>query len=290
MILRNPVWWGSDQLAHAGAGVRSAIRAIHRPGTALPESLPAIRKIGAADLKDALAQGFRDFTTYRTDVMFLCVVYPIIGIVLARLVIGQGLFELLFPLASGFALIGPLVAVGLYEMSRRRERGETVGWGAAFGVLRSPSTGGIAFLGLVLLAIFFLWLFAAESIYGMTVGPMKPHSMTEFDQDVIRTGPGWAMILIGMFVGLIFAVVVFALTVVSFPLLLDRHDVGVDVAVGTSIRTIVANPGTMALWALIVAGSLALGSLPFFLGLAFAIPILGHATWHLYRKLVVPAP
>lgn len=285
MLIRNPVGWGADQLGLAASAVKSTIRAIHRPKEALRAPLPAVRRIELTDLKDALAKGFRDFAACRTDVIFLCVIYPIIGLVLARLVIGHGMFQLLFPLASGFALLGPFVAIGLYEMSRRREQGVTVNWATAFQVLRSPSSGAIAVLGLLLMAIFLLWLFAAQGIYGLTLGPHPPASIASFAHDLFATSAGWVLIGAGVGVGFLFAVLVFAISVVSFPLLLDREDVGLDVAIGTSIRAVIANPGPMAVWGLIIAGSLVIGSIPFFVGLAFVMPVLGHATWHLYRKL-----
>lgn len=286
MAIGNPVEWGSSNLGHAASAVRSAIESIHRPEDALRAPLPVVRRIGIGDLRAALKAGFDDFTAYRTDVLFMCVVYPILGLVLARLVIGQGLFQLLFPLTSGFALIGPFVGLGLYEMSRRREQGETVSWATAFQVLRSPSAGAMALLGLLLTAIFILWLFAAEGIFDATIGSGHPLSLTEFVQAVFTTADGWLMIAAGIGVGFLFALTVFALSAVSFPLLLDRDDVGLDVAIGTSIRAIAANPGTMAVWGLIIAGAMVLGSIPALIGLVVVIPVLGHATWHIYRRLV----
>jgi uncharacterized membrane protein len=287
MAIGNPFGWGSDQLGHAASAVTSTIRAIHRPEEALRAPLPVVRRIQLSDLKDALAAGFKDFTLYRTHVLFLCVVYPVIGLFLARLVIGQGLFQMLFPLASGFALIGPFVALGLYEMSRQREQGATVNWATAFQVLRSPSASAIAGLGLLLTAIFLAWLFIAQGIYDMTLGPYLPASITTFAHDIFTTPPGWILMGAGIGIGFVFAVIVFSISVVSFPLLLDRDDIGLDVAIGTSIRAVAANPWPMAVWGMIVAVSLAVGSMLFFVGLAVAIPILGHATWHLYRRLVV---
>jgi uncharacterized membrane protein len=286
MAIGNPFGWGSDQLGHAASAVTSTIRAIHRPEEALRAPLPAVRRIALGDLRAALEEGFQDFTLSKTHVLFLCVVYPVLGLILARLVIGQGLFQLLFPLASGFALIGPFVAIGLYEMSRQREQGAAVNWATAFQVLRSPSSGAIAGLGLLLTAIFLAWLFAAQEIYDMTLGPHLPVSAAAFAHDIVAMPQGWILMGAGMGIGFLFALVVFVISVVSFPLLLDRDDIGLDVAIGTSIRAVAANPWPLAVWGMIVAGSLAVGSMLFFVGLAVAIPILGHATWHLYRKLV----
>jgi uncharacterized membrane protein len=285
MLIRNPVGWGSNYLGLAAAAVMSTIHAIHRPEESLRAPLPVVRRIELADLKDALTKGFQDFAACRTDVLFLCVIYPIIGLVLARLVIGQGLFQMLFPLASGFALIGPFIGIGLYEMSRRREHGETVSWATTFQVLRSPSASAIAGLGLLLTAIFLAWLFIAQNIYDMTLGPYLPASITTFAHDIFTTPAGWILMGAGIGIGFVFAVIVFSISVVSFPLLLDRDDIGIDVAIGTSIRAVIANPWVMAVWAMIVAGSLVIGSIPFLVGLVLVIPILGHATWHLYRKL-----
>ena len=286
MAIGNPFGWGSDQLGHAASAVNSAIHAIHRPEEALRAPLPVVRRSELGDLRAALIEGFQDFTLYKTHVLFLCVVYPVMGLILARLVIGQGLFQLLFPLASGFALIGPFVALGLYEMSRQREQGATVNWATAFRVLRSPSSGAIAGLGLLLTAIFLTWLFIAQELYDITLGPHLPASVAVFAHDILATQAGWILMGAGMGTGFLFALLVFAISVVSFPLLLDRDDIGLDIAIGTSIRAVAANPRAMAVWGMIVAGSLAVGSMLAFVGLAVVIPVLGHATWHLYRRLI----
>jgi uncharacterized membrane protein len=247
---------------------------------------PSVRRLGIADLAGALTSGLDDFAANRTDVIFLCVIYPIVGLVLGRVASGYGLLPMLFPLASGFALVGPLAAVGLNEMSRRRERGETVRWVDAFGVLRAPSIGAITLLGLLLVGIFLLWLVAAQVIYVATLGPATPVSVNAFVQQVLGTGAGWALIAIGIGVGFLFAVLVLAISVVSFPLLLDRN-AGINLAVWTSVRVVMMNPGVMAVWGAIVVTLLVIGSLPALVGLAVVMPVLGHATWHLYRRAVV---
>ena len=284
MHIRNPIEWGMDQFRIAGLAVESAGRAIAETEDASARPL-VVNRIGVSELREVLRKGLDDFLAYRTDVIFLCVVYPVMGLVLGRLAFGYDMLPLLFPLASGFALVGPFAGVGLYEMSRRREQAVHVAWPDAFGVVRSPAFGKIAVLGLLLVAIFLLWLGTAYMVYRVTLGPSPPTSIAAFVGDVFATGAGWAMIIVGVGVGFLFAVLVLAIGVVSFPLLLDR-DVSLGAAVWTSARAVAQNPGPMAAWGLIVAGGLVVGSIPLLLGLVVVMPVLGHATWHLYRKVV----
>jgi uncharacterized membrane protein len=219
--------------------------------------------------------------------VFLCLIYPIVGFVIFRLALGANVLPLLFPLAAGFALIGPLAALGLYEMSRRREQGLDVSWKHALDVFRSPSLPAIVVLGLMLVAIFLVWVAVAQAIYVANFGYAPAASMPDFANQVLNTRAGWTLAIVGNGIGFLFAVLVLTLSVVSFPLLLDR-DVGVAAAVLTSVRAVLANPFTMAVWGLIVAALLLVGSLPAFFGLAVVVPVLGHATWHLYRRVVEP--
>ena len=257
----------------AGAGIRPA--------------RPIIRKITPADLLDALRKGYADLAAMPSHAVFLCLIYPLAGLILWRIAIGYDVLPLLFPLAAGFALIGPFAALGLYELSRRREQKLEPYWSHAFDVFRTPSFGAIAALGLLLVVIFFVWLGVAQAIYVSAFGDTPAASIPDFFRQVLTTPAGWMLILVGNGVGFLFAMLVLVISVVSFPLLLDR-DVGAAVAVLTSIRAVLANPLTMALWGLIVAALLLLGSLPFLVGLTVVMPLLGHATWHLYRKVVAP--
>jgi uncharacterized membrane protein len=286
VTIRNPVEWSVDQFKHAALAFESAGRVGRRTRENLHSPAPAIRRISVADLGNILAKGYEDFAAFRVDVAFLCLIYPLVGLVLARVAFGYDLLPLVFPLASGFALVGPFAAIGINEMSRLRETGVAASWADAFRVVRSPSFGGIVVLGLLLMTIFLLWLVAAQLIYEMTLGPQPPASVASFIRAVFTTNPGWVMIGVGVGVGFLFALLVLAISVVSFPLLLDR-EVGVDTAIVTSIRALMMNPAPMAAWGVIVAGSLVIGSLPFLCGLIIVMPVLGHATWHLYRAVVV---
>ena len=245
---------------------------------------PNVRKIGLSDLRDVLQKGINNFAAMPTHSIFLIVIYPIVGLILLRVSFGYDMLPVVFPLVAGYALLGPLAAIGLYEMSRRREQGLPASW-EALNVFSLPRVRSIAALGVVLMVIFLAWLGAAMAVYQNTFGTWTPPSIWEFARQVFTTSAGWTLILIGCGVGFIFAVVSLAVGVVSFPMLVDR-DVGAMVAVQTSIRAVAANPVPMAAWGLIVAGALVIGTLPVLIGLAVVLPVLGHSTWHLYRKLV----
>lgn len=251
-------------------------------------ALPAVRSISPADLLDVLAKGIADFRAMPTHVIFLSLIYPVAGLAIARWTFGYDIVPLLYPLTAGFALIGPFAAIGLYELSRRRELGLDTSWRHAFDIVHSPSLRSILALGLLLVAIFGVWLAVAHGLYVAHFGEdERPIALAEFTRRIFDTPQGRSLIVIGNAVGFLFALASFTLSAVSFPLLLDRN-VGMAAAIVTSLKAILKNPFTMALWGLIVALGLAIGSLPFLFGLAVVMPILGHATWHLYRKVVAP--
>ena len=280
-MIRTPPGWGADLLSQAYQSVATSTQQRANAGAGPIQ----IKRIGLADLKWALRQGVEDFGASRTDVIFLCVMYPLLGLLLARLASGYNMLPLVFPLASGFALIGPLAAVGLNEISRRREMGMQPGWSDAFGVFRSPAIGSIILLGLLLLSLLLFWLVIANTVYNLTLGPQPPESLNGFVHDIAYTHAGHVMALLGIGTGFVFAVVALVISVVSFPMLLDQTS-SIETAVRTSLLVVARNPGTMAIWALIIVSGLVIGSLPVLLGLVFVMPVLGHATWHLYRRAV----
>ena len=246
---------------------------------------PVVRKIGLADLKEALSLGFADFKAMPTHLVYLFIIYPFVMIIVARGFAGYEVLPVVFPLIAGYTLIGPLVATATYELSRRRELGLELSRRQAFAFFRLPAAASIATLGALLMAIYFAWLAVALALYQANFGWVAPVSIPDFARQIFTTGPGWTLIIVGSAVGFIFAVVVFALSVVSFPMLVDKN-IGVVRAVQTSVRAVRENPVTLGIWGVLVAALLLLGSLPFFVGLAVVLPTLGHATWHLYRRVV----
>lgn len=246
---------------------------------------PTIRRIGLGDLRGALSDGIDDFLATPTQLVFLALLYPIIGLVAARIAWGGNALYLIYPLVTGIGLMGPLAAVGIHEISRKRERGEPTTWLDALRVVRSPAILSVALLGLVLLGIFVLWLVAAQAIYQQSFGETAPATLGTLLRDMVDTPAGHRVILVGNAVGAVFAVIVLAISVVSFPMILDRG-AGPGPAIQTSLRAVATNPVPMLAWGVIVAALLLLGCLPIFVGLAVVMPILGHATWHLYRRVV----
>lgn len=257
---------------------------------AIPEhaavAVPEVRKIRIDDLFEALGQGWQDFQAAPTQLMFLAIIYPVIGALAARAAWGGDLMTLFFPLVSGFALLGPILALGIYELSRRREQGMEISALDALAVRHSAALPSIAALGLLLVVVFIAWVIAARVILHATLGSAPFAHPMDFLGQVFGTPEGWRLIIVGNLVGAVFAALVLAITVVSFPLMLDRNP-GVGVAVRTSLRAVAANPVVMAVWGAIIAALLVAGTATLFVGLAIAMPVLGHATWHLYRRVVV---
>lgn len=280
----NPLSWSIDHAKAVGQHLGSVATHVGHETDDLV--LPQVRRIEVGDLREVLRRGVADFMACRTDVAFLCLLYPAIGLLVAWFALDRNLLPLLFPAVSGLAIVGPVAAVGLYEMSRQREMGLEPKWSHAFGVVKSPNFGAVLALGLILGALFLVWILTAHGIFFATMGPEAPASIGAFARDVMTTPAGLTMAVVGIAVGALFAALALSISVVAFPLLLDRG-VGVPAAIITSLRVTAANPVPIAAWGLIVAAGLVLGSIPFFLGLIVVMPILGHATWHLYRRTVV---
>ncbi|MBK3745998.1 DUF2189 domain-containing protein [Paraburkholderia aspalathi] len=246
---------------------------------------PHVRKIQFHDVFAALSEGFEDFWAKPSHYVFLCLIYPLAGLFITYWSSGANALPLLFPLMAGFALIGPFAAIGLYEISRRRELHEDTSWRHAFEVWHSPSVPSILAIGALLVAVFIAWLITAQSLYSDLFGPLVPASISALMDQVLYTQQGHELIWMGNAIGLGFALFTLCTTIVAFPLLLDR-DVGAAAAIYTSIRVFFRNPAECLLWAAIVVVLLVVGFATLMVGLAIVIPVLGHATWHLYRKTV----
>ena len=258
-----------------GTNVERATRSAH----------PDVRRIDFADLKDAIVKGVADYNAMPTHYFFAPLIYFIVAFFIAGFYGEMDLLPLIFPLLAGYTIIGPLVATGTYELSRRREFGRYTSRTNAFLVFKSHSIHAITILGLFLMLIYFAWLLLAQLIYTQHFGDAPPESYIAFAEQVFTTANGLSMIVIGSVIGGAFAVIVLSVSVVSFPMLLDQ-DCGIILSVRTSVRAVITNPVIMLTWGVIVAGSLLVGTLVVFAGLAVVLPLLGHATWHLYRKLV----
>jgi uncharacterized membrane protein len=250
-------------------------------------TLPVVKRVTRSDLSHSLKCGVDDFLAMPSHVVFLCVIYPLVCILLFAMTFGYPLLPLVLPIGVACALVGPPIAAGLHEISRRREAGLDSSWGHALNVLNSPAVGAIVAFSFLLIAIFLVWLAIAKAIYTANLDYVFP-SIVESIDAVLDTPAAWTLIIAETAVGLFVTVLVFTLSAISLPLLLDR-DVGPAVALLTSIRVVVANPLNMARWGFTVTTLLVIGSIPFFVCLAVVLPVLGHATWHLYRRTVSPA-
>jgi len=262
---------------HAGSAARAA-------AAGADDDEITVRRIGIADLGAALQKGIDDFRAIPTHAFFVGIVYAVLGLVIVRWSFHYSLLPLVFPLVGGFALLGPFAAIGLYELSRRREQGEEARFWHMFAVRHAPNRGAILRLGVGVAMVFFVWLWVALALYRSTFGDVEP-STGAFLVELFTTGHGWTLMLVGNLVGAGFALAILAGTAVAFPMLVDRR-VDVATAVATSLRVFAANPVPMLVWGAIVAGGLFVGALPFLLGFLVVLPVLGHATWHLYRRVV----
>jgi uncharacterized membrane protein len=247
---------------------------------------PVVRSIKGADVAEALAAGLRDFQAAPLFGLFFGGLYAAGGLLIVAAIWSWGMIYLAYPLAAGFALIGPFVAVGLYEVSRLREAGEPITWAKVLGCVFAQSKRELGWMSLVCVFIFMMWMYQVRLLLALFFG-FEPVTADTFLQTLFRTPEGWLFLAIGHADGAVLSLVLFSLTVVSFPLLLER-DVDFITAMITSVRAVTKNPVPMLVWALVVVVLLIAACLPAFLGLFLVLPVLGHATWHLYRRLVAP--
>jgi uncharacterized membrane protein len=245
----------------------------------------SVRKIRVSDLLHSLERGIADFNAKPSFGVFLALIYPLLALLLTLALTGENLLFLAFPIIAGLTLLGPIVSVALCEMSRRREHGLDVSWRSAFAFVHSSAFAPVAALSIIMMVLYVAWLFMAEFIYFGLFSIDPPTTTAEFWRELMTTRRGGALIMYGNGVGLVFAVTALAISVVAFPLLLDKPVTSIS-AVTVSIRAFATNPFVLALWGLIIVALLAIGGAFFLIGLAAVLPILGHTTWHLYRRLV----
>ena len=244
-----------------------------------------IRTIGVNDLWQSLKEGYDDFNASPTSAVFLAVLFPLFVLLVTYFLIGRNLLHLVFPIVAGFTVIGPVISVGLFEMSRRREGGLDTGWRSTFDFVHSASFAPILALSILMMLLYVAWLFMAQFLYFGLFEQSPPASVRDFVAHLLSTRQGSGLIVYGTALGFLFAVAALAISVVAFPLLLDKP-ASAATAVAISIRAVAANLMVMAIWGAIVVALLAAGAIVFLIGLAVVLPVLGHATWHLYRKVV----
>jgi uncharacterized membrane protein len=241
-----------------------------------------IRRLTIADIGQALRAGLDDLRHFRTDALLLAALFPVSGLLLAGVFVIQGFLPLVFPLLSGFALLGPVATLWFAAQSRQRERGDE----SATTVFKQPRLKAIQRLASIEILIFLVWNAAAGAIYYFTLGSSNENAGANFLVRVLTTTAGWEMTILGCAVGAAFAFLTLAISCISFPLVIDRS-VTASVAISASLRAISGNPVFVLAWGAIVAIGLVVGTIPCLLGLVFVLPVLGHATWHIYRRMIV---
>jgi len=247
--------------------------------------MPKVRAITVNDVIDALAAGLADFRKA-----------PVYGIVIGAFFAFGGLFVILsaaalnmsylsYPAAAGFVLIGPFAAVGLYEVSRRLQAGEELSWSKIFGAMWAQKGRELSWMAFVVLFIQIMWMYQVRLLLALFLGFRSFASFGEFLNEVVSTPEGLMFLAVGHVVGAILSLILFSLTVISFPLLLEA-DRDFITAMITSVRAVVTSPIPMIGWAFTVTAVLIVSMAPAFLGLIVTLPVLGHTTWHLYKKCV----
>jgi uncharacterized membrane protein len=249
--------------------------------------MPVVRNIAIADLRDCLATGIADFRRAPLYGLFFGAVYAFAGLLIVASVFQFGMPYLAYPLAIGFSLIGPFIAVGLYEVSRRLEAGRPLDWPGILRVIYDQRRRELSWMGFVVLFVLWIWLYQVRLLIALFLGSRATIDLGRFLHVVVSTPEGLTFLAIGHLVGAFLALVLFSVTVIACPLLLDRN-VDFVTAIVTSVKTVATSPLPMILWGLMVVVLILVASLPAFLGLLVVLPVLGHATWHLYRRAIAP--
>lgn len=249
--------------------------------------MPKVLTVSEADLKACLRLGWEDFRAQSGFGLFFGAFYAFGGMILWMLLSAWNMPWLMIPLGVGFPLLGPFVAVGLYEVSRQRARGEKSRWGHVLGVMIEQRRRELGWMAFVTLFIFWFWVYQVRLLLAIFMGHLSFSSMDRFVELMFTTTEGWSFLLVGTIDGALLSLALFSSTVVAIPMLLDRERDFVTALI-TSWQCVIRNPRVMILWGIIVTAAVMAGILTFFLGLIVALPVLGHATWHLYARLVGP--
>ena len=248
--------------------------------------LPEVRAIQFSDLFEVLALGWRDFSRAPLLGMFFGAVYAVGGIILVASVIRFNMAWLAYPLVIGFALIGPFIATGLYETSRRLENQVPLTWSGILAVVWLQHRRELGWMAFVMLFVFWVWMYQVRTLVAVFFGSQGFATFQGFLDVVFTTTNGIIFLIVGHLVGAVISMVLYSLTVISCPLLLEREADFVTALI-TSIRAVAASPIVMLGWGICVVLAVILSALPAFLGLLVVLPVLGHATWHLYKRVVV---
>ena len=249
-----------------------------------PDVIPEPAHIGMEAIGTSLRAGWRDFLRAPGYGLFFAAFYVAGGLVLAAVAALSGQEWWLMPFVVGFPLIAPFAATGLYEVSRRIETDEPLDWLKVLGVVVAQKDRQVPSMAMVVLLMFMFWVFVAHTTFALFMGVSSLTNVSS-SPEILFQGRGLTMLLVGTIIGAGFAAVLFSITVVGLPLILDR-EVDLVSAIIASFQAVAANPGVMLVWAGIIAGLLFLGILPMFLGLLIVLPVLGHASWHMYRYLM----
>jgi uncharacterized membrane protein len=248
--------------------------------------IPEVNALGFDDLKECLSKGISDFRKAPLFGLFFGGIFAFGGILIVQSIIFLEKGWLIYPMLVGFPLIGPFVAVGLYDVSRRLEGGKPLPWNEILSVISLQTGRQLPYMAFVMLFIFWIWIYQVRLLIALILGRMSFTSFESFFQVIATTPEGWVFIGVGHVVGAFFALLLFSLTVISIPLILDR-DVDFITGMITSVKTVARSPIVMLSWGVFVTLAVMVSFIPLFLGLLVVLPVLGHTTWHIYKKAVV---
>ncbi|MEP2029183.1 MAG: DUF2189 domain-containing protein [Paracoccaceae bacterium] len=251
------------------------------------QAMPKVNKVTVEDITASLKAGFHDFLAHPFMSGFFGLFYAVFGILFVWCLVWLGKIWMIIPAIVAFPLVGPFAAAGLYEMSRRAQRGESFGWSEILTVVADQRNREMGWMAFVTLFIFWVWIYQVRLLLAII---LQDASFSDFDgflNTVFFTPEGWTFLLVGTCIGALISAALFSVTVIAMPMLLDRETNFVS-AMTTSVRVVTENPVVMLAWATIISVTMLLSLVPAFLGLIVTLPVLGHTTWHLYQRAVSP--